>query len=410
MNAEIISMGTELLLGHIVDTNSAYLAKQLAVLGIDLFYLTTVGDNRTRFLESLHRSSDRAHLIFTIGGLGPTVDDITAEALSCFVGKRLVFNRNIREHIKRHFLSRKLKPPADSFRQAYIPEGARYIKNHVGTAPGLILNRKETTIIALPGPPRELISMFERSVKPYLKERYPRDRTIISRTLHTTGLPESQIHKYVRNLLAIGPNPTVGIYARPGEVDLMITAKARNKRSAYRTIAKVERTARKLLKDRIFGSDATGLEEAVGAVLLRKKKTIATAESCTGGLLASRLTDIGGSSRYFLAGVTAYSNDIKIRLLRVKKSVIKRCGAVSEQVALAMAEGVRSFAVADIGVGITGIAGPTGGTKEKPVGLVYIALSSKRRSVCRAYSFKGSRMEIKQRTAQAALDMVRGYA
>ncbi len=407
MRAEIISVGTELLLGHCVNTNAAYLSRELARLGIDSFYQTTVGDNQNRLLECLIRSFSRADIVITTGGLGPTIDDITCETISRFIGKKLVLNRTILKQIKKHFKGRGFKTPPDSLRQAYIPRGAEWLKNRVGTAPGLIIENKHNAIIALPGPPRELQPMFEERVISYLKKNIKDTWTIKSRVIKTTGLAESQVHKKVRDLLRLGPNPTVGIYARLGEVDLKITSKASSEKKASRAISKIEKEIRRRLKDYIFGFDNDTLEGTIANILRKRRKTLAIAESCTGGLLSNRLTDVSESSKYFTMGVVAYSNKAKVEVLGVSENTIKERGAVSKDVALEMVRGISLISDADIGIGITGIAGPTGGTKSKPVGLVYIALLTKRNKFVKEFRFKGTRGEIKFQTSQAALDMIR---
>ncbi|MFH1996277.1 MAG: competence/damage-inducible protein A [Candidatus Omnitrophota bacterium] len=410
MKAEIIAIGTELLLGHVVNTNTSFLARGLASLGIDLFCQTTVGDNKKRLREALTLASNRADIIITSGGLGPTLDDITCETLARFAKRELIPNKSIQKTIRSHFRSRKLKTPTESLRQALIPAGARWVRNGVGTAVGLILERRNTLIIALPGPPHELEPMFDKAISPYLRKYFSSSWTIRSRYINTTGLVESQIHRKIKDLLNIGPNPTVGIYAKPGQVELKISAKAAGPKKADRLIASVERIAKRRLKDYIFGYDGDTLESVVGDLLTKKKKTIATAESCTGGLLSNRITNISGSSGYFLLGVVSYSKSAKMKLLGVRGKTLKDFGAVSGNVAREMARGIRSLAASDIGIGITGIAGPKGGTKKKPVGLVCISFSSGKKTVTKEFIFKGTRAEIKNRSCQAALDMIRRLA
>ena len=410
MKAEIISIGTELLLGRIVNTNAAYLSRRLAELGIDVFYQTTVGDNRHRLQESLERSIQRANIIIMTGGLGPTVDDITTETLASFTRKKLILEKSVLKDIRSHFADRALPMPRAGARQAYIPEGAHWMKNEAGTAPGLILEYRGALVIALPGPPRELTWIFENAVIPYLKKMTKAAWTIRSRTVRITGLVESQVHQRVKKLLELGPNPTVGIYALPGEVDLTITAKASSDREARRSIAKIEAVIRRRFGQYVFGCDDETLEGAVGAVLAKKRKTIAIAESCTGGLVSHRITNISGSSAYFLMGILAYSNGAKTALLGVTEDSIKRDGAVSRRVALEMARGIRNVSSADLGIGITGIAGPTGATRAKSLGLVYIALASRTKNLIREFRFKGNRSEVKFQASQAALDMVRRNA
>jgi nicotinamide-nucleotide amidase len=373
MKAEIIAIGTELLLGHIVNTNAAFLSQKLAEIGIDVYYQTTVGDNPGRLEEAIKKAAARSDIVITSGGLGPTVDDITIETIARLIKRK----------------------------------GVKWIRNNVGTAPGLITEYIGKTLIALPGPPREIEPMFEKDIIPYLKRLSGAKVSMISRSIKTTGLAESQVNGLVKDLLALKPPTTVGIYAKLGQVELKIMSKANDKAAARRSIAKIERKIRLKLKDRIFGYDDETLESAVGKILSKKRLTIATAESCTGGLLAHRITNISGSSDYFLMGLITYSNAAKIDILGVPEILIKDFGAVSEPVALAMADRIRIKAGSDIGVGITGIAGPTGGTKKKPMGLVYIALAAKNKKVVRELRFKGSREEVKFQASQIALDMIR---
>ena len=372
MNAEIISIGTELLLGHILNTNTAFLSQKLAETGIDIYNTSVVGDNPQRLTASLKQALGRADIVITTGGLGPTVDDITAETVS-----------------------------------KLAPERTKLVKNKVGSAPGLIAEVRGRTIICLPGPPRELEPMFINDIIPCLAKIPKKGRVIKSRTIKISGLPESLVNNKVKGLLQLKPPTTVGIYAKLGEVSLKIMSKADNEKAATRSIAAIEKKIRGRLKGFIFGCDEETLEDAVAKLLTRKKLTIAIAESCTGGLLSNRLTNVSGSSKYFIMGVVAYSNNSKESLLAVRRETLQKHGAVSKDVALAMAKGAMWLSCADIGIGITGIAGPTGGTRSKPVGLVYIAIMTDKKSVVREMRFKGSREEIKFRASQVALDLIR---
>jgi len=407
MKAEIISLGTELLLGSILNTNARFISQKLAEIGLDLYYQTTIGDNPSRLTESIKKAVGRSDVVIITGGLGPTVDDITIDTISKLTGRRLVLNEKVLEDLKDYFKLRCLKVPAESLRQAYMPEGATIIRNTVGTAPGIITEYKGKMIICLPGPPRELEPIFENKIMPYIKKEFKGTWVIISRTIKTTGLAESQVDKKVRDLLKLRPPTTVGIYAKLGEVDLTIMAKAESAKKAADAIERVEKKIRQRLKWHIFGHDDDTLEGSAANILNKKKIKLAIAESCTGGLVANRLTDVSGSSKYFLMGIVAYSNDIKTNILGVSEESIKRYGAVSENVALEMANGIRFLACADIGIGITGIAGPAGATRAKPVGLVYIALTGCGKSIVKEFRFKGSRQEIKFQASQTALDMLR---
>jgi len=407
MNAEIISIGTELLLGHIVNTNAAYLSRKLSELGVDIYYQTTVGDNPQRLTHTIRKALVRSDIVILTGGLGPTVDDITIEAVAGLVGKPLVLNKVILADIKNHFKARGIAMPAGNERQAHIPEEAKWLRNKVGTAPGVIIEYHGKVIICLPGPPRELHPIFESGVVPYLKKRYASGWVFRTRTIKTTGLPESRVNIIVKDLLKLPPPTTVGIYAKLGQVELTIMAKAKTKRAAQVQIAKIEKRIYSRLKDYIFGYDDDTLEGAVGRRLIEKRKTIVVAESCTGGLVSSRLTDVSGSSKYFIRGAVPYSNEVKVKYVGVSAGTLKKYGAVSRQVAMEMARGIRSLMGVNIGLAVTGIAGPTGGTNKKPVGLVYIALITDTKRAVKEFRFAGSRADIKWQASQAALNMIR---
>ena len=422
MRAEIISIGTEILLGHITNTNATYLSKKLAESGIDVYYHVTVGDNPQRLSEAIQKALGRSDIVITTGGLGPTVDDYTLQAISMALDKKLTFKKEIWRLIQNRFRIRHIKTPKNNIRQAYIPEGSQWIKNNNGTAPGIISKwghptnkadknspgRVSPVLVALPGPPMELMPMFEESVAPYLKKlSYRKSFIIKTRTIKTTGSAESQLHPRVKKILEMSGNTTVGIYARPGEVDLKITAKAHSEKDADRLIATVERKIRKKLKNLIFGIDEQTLEGSVADLLSKNTKTIAIAESCTGGLLSSRLTDIPGASRYLKFSLVAYSYFSKTLLLGVPPQIIKKYGAVSRQTVLRMAANARKLADTDIGVAITGIAGPGGATFKKPVGLVYIALAVKNKTIVKECHFTGERKIIKFLSSQVALDLLR---
>ena len=408
MNAEIISIGTELLLGHILNTNTTFLSQKLAEAGVDVYNTSVVGDNPQRLVSALLQALERSDIVITTGGLGPTVDDITIETIAKFIGRPLVRNKMVVQCLENYFKFKGLKIPEATMRQAYTPKDIKCIRNNVGTAPGLIVDWKDKIIICLPGPPRELETMFANNVLPILKKMSKNTWVIKSRTIKITGLAESVVNKAVKGLLELKPPTTVGIYAKLGQVELKVMSKAKNERLAKAAIHKIEKKIRAKLKDHIFGCDDETLEGAVGKLLTAKRQTIAVAESCTGGLLSSRLTDVSGSSNYFIMGLVAYSNPCKIAGAGVDVKILMKYGAVSQQVALEMARGIRTLVGADIGIGITGIAGPTGGTKNKPVGLVYIALNMKDQApIVREFRFKGSREEVKFLTSQSALDMIR---
>jgi nicotinamide-nucleotide amidase len=407
MKAEIISIGTELLLGHIINTNAAYLSQKLAEAGIDVYHQATVGDNVERLCDAIKASLKRSDMVIMSGGLGPTIDDVTVEAISKLTGRPLVINKMVLKDLRDYFKFRKIKCPKESLRQAYMPKGVRLVRNHVGTAPGLIAEYYGKEIICLPGPPRELEPMFTADIIPYIKKGIKNAHPIRSRSIKITGLGESQVDASVRDLLRLKPPTTVGIYASPGMVQLKIMAKAKNDQLAKMAINKIERKIHSRLKEHIFGCDDQTLESAVGMTLLKKKMTIATAESCTGGLIANRLTNVSGSSGYYTMGAITYSNASKTATLGVPEEMIDKYGAVSGQVALEMAKGIRRLAGSNIGLSTTGIAGPLGGNKKKPVGLVFIALVTGKKARVWEFRFRGSREEIKFQASQTALNIIR---
>lgn len=407
MKAEIVSIGTEILLGHIINTNTSYLSKKLAGIGIDVFYHTAVGDNPGRLRETITKAMGRSDIVITTGGLGPTVDDITLQTVANVTAKGLVFRQDILKQIRNNFRHRGYKMPKEAKRQAFVPEGAIPLRNDVGTAPGLIIEMYDKLIIALPGPPRELQPIVERSVIPYLRKKGPSSYVIKSRVLKLTGLAESQVNAKVKDLLNLSGSLTIGIYAHVGQVDLKITCKESSPKKADREISKIEKKIRKRFRSSIFGTDSETLQDVVGKALSKKKKSVAIAESCTGGYISNLVTNTPGSSKYFVLGVTAYSNNSKINLLGVEKELIKKYGAVSKEVAKVMARNVRALAKTDFGIGVTGIAGPKGGTKAKPVGTVYIALARKNKILLKRYCFIGTREEIKLQTAQQTLNLLR---
>ncbi|MGC8861431.1 MAG: competence/damage-inducible protein A [Armatimonadota bacterium] len=408
MRAEIISVGTELLLGQIVDTNAAYLSKLLPEFGIDLHYRVTVGDNRSRLSEALRLALSRADIVFTIGGLGPTQDDITKETVAEVVGDEMRLDEECASQLRAFFAARGIEMPEANLKQAMVPTRGRVLSNPLGTAPGAAFETRDgKVVIVLPGPPREFAAMVDGRVAPYLRERVGSSAAVIrSRVLRLAGIGESSVEEAVKHLLN-SANPTVAPLASPGEVHLRITAKAPTAAEAEAIINEMDAKLVAILGDHVFGRDDQTLERVVVGSLIARKTTLAVAESCTGGLVASRITDVPGSSAAFLEGVVSYSNESKRKLLGVPSELLDRHGAVSEEVARAMAEGIRKTSGADFGLSTTGIAGPTGATPGKPVGLVYIALADADGTCAQRHQFGGSRADIKLRASQAALDLLR---
>lgn len=406
MRAELISVGTELLLGQIVDTNAAYLAQRLAEVGIDVYYKQTVGDNPTRIEEAVRLALSRADVVVMTGGLGPTEDDLTVATVAGTLGLNLVHDDAVAAHIRQFFETRHRVPPDSVFKQALVPRGARIMPNSRGTAPGVHLEYKGRMIVIMPGVPYEMKGMMEDYVLPNLRERTG-GVAIRSRVLRITGEGESAVEQRIRDLLH-QTLPTIAPYAKLGEVHLRVTAKGAPE-EVDAALARGEAQIRERLGDLVYGTDDQTLEAVVGDLLTARRLTIAVAESCTGGLIAERLTNVPGSSAYFLEGVVAYSNAVKQHHLDVDAALLERYGAVSAEVAEAMAAGIRRRSGATVGLSVTGIAGPDGGTPEKPVGLVYLALAAGSGVEHRRLSFgpEAGRQGIRALAAQAALNLVR---
>lgn len=398
-------VGTELLLGDIIDTNGAYLARRLAPLGINLYYKCTVGDNLERLKGVLRIALDRSDLIITSGGLGPTLDDLTKEAIAAAFGVDMVLDEEAKANVEGFFkrLGRAMSP--NNLRQAMLPRGARPIYNPVGSAPGVILERDGRIVISLPGVPRELEVMTEETVIPYLAEKAGKGRVIKSRTLKTRGIGESLLEMELMDLIKGQTNPTIAPLASIEEVKLRITASG-SPEEVDHLLAETEAKIRERVGSFIYGVDEENFVGVVARRLKERQLTIGVAESCTGGLISHMLTNIPGSSSYYERGVVVYSNEAKMELLKVPPALLAKYGAVSREVAVAMATGVREIARTDLGLAVTGIAGPEGGTPEKPVGLVFIALASADSVECKRFTFPGDRLSNKNRAAMAALDMI----
>ncbi len=405
--AEIISVGTEILLGQIVDTNSAYLAKELALLGINLFRKTAIGDNAERIKEVVKEALKRSDILILTGGLGPTQDDLTKEAVSELLGKELLLDEKITEQIQNKIFHHRIHREA-IVKQAMIPLSAQIIPNRIGTAPGIIFEENKKTIILLPGVPQELRVMVDERVVPYFLAKIPQKNIIKSKVLKLWGIGESEVDKRISSIIARQFNPTVGLLAKKEGTCVRITAKFAPDK-VDEEIKRVEDKIREKLDYYIYGVDKETMELVVSSLLKKKGLTLSLAESCSGGLLSHRITSIPGSSDYYPGGVVSYSNEAKCNVLGVPEKLIKKKGAVSEEVAREMAKGARRVGKAHLGIGITGIAGPSGGTPSKPVGLVYIALSSEKKELCQKFIFSGTREIIKWKASQSALDMLRRY-
>lgn len=410
MRAELISTGTEILLGQILNSNAQYLGQRLANLGIDVFFQTTVGDNARRLAEVMKTAVERAELIIVTGGLGPTMDDLTKEAISEFFGLKLMMDDDSLSLIEAFFRDRGRVMPEINKKQALVPEGALVIPNKRGTAPGVIVEHGSAIVVILPGPPMEMQPMFEETVVPYLKKKaIGGTNVIVSRVLRMAGLGESAAEEKVSDLVLLQGNPTIAFLAPKGEVHIRITAKAETEAAAEKLIEVPEEEIRKRLGNYIYGSDNDTLEKAVVGLLKEKGLTVSTAESCTGGLIAKRLTDIDGASEVFMSGIVSYDNQAKIDLLGVSPETLQAHGAVSEKTALEMVRGVKKACGTDVALAVTGIAGPGGGTPDKPVGLVYIGFADSEISTAERYLFAGDRETIRWQTANTALNKLRVY-
>ena len=404
MQAELITIGTELLLGQLIDTNSSWLAKKMAGLGIDVYYKTTVGDNKKRLKKVLQKAQSRSDLVITTGGLGPTQDDITRESVAEAFDLELDKLESVLQQVKCYFNHKDQEMSINNIRQTYFPKGAEIIENDRGTAPGFLLEKGGKLVVSLPGVPREMKQMMKGEVIPYLEENFPLEETIYSRVIKTCGIGESDLEMKVEDILEAQTNPTIALLADLGEVKLRLTAKAKNKKEAKKLIAAEEKRLKERIGDCIYGYDDDTLEEVVAKNLCDQDLTLAVAESCTGGLLGHRLTNVAGSSSYFDRGLVTYSNRAKKELLGVKEKTLKDFGAVSRQTAREMAAGVKEFSDTDLGLAITGIAGPGGGTEEKPVGLVYMAAAFKNQIKDYKLNFNGTRERIKYLTTQIVLN------
>ena len=403
MKAEIIAVGTELLLGQIVNTNARDLAAGLSDCGVIVYYQTVVGDNPGRLKDAIKDAYERVDLVILTGGLGPTKDDLTKEIIAQYFGKKLVLDQPSLDRIKGYFDRMGREMNETNEKQAYMPEGCIILENDCGTAPGLIVEEGEKIAILLPGPPKEMNPMFENKVKPWLSEKT--GSTIKSRTLKMIDIGESNMAAAVSDLMD-GENPTVAPYAKEGESELRITAMAKTEEEADKLIEPVAKEIYARLGEYIYGEDDTTLVEALVKKLIDKKLTISTAESCTGGLIASEITSVAGSSEIFGSGYVTYANSAKMKMLGVKDKTLADFGAVSQQTAKEMAEGARAASGADIAVSVTGIAGPGGGSAEKPVGLVYTALADDDGTIVKKLNLDGSRDKVRGRTVKNVLKMV----
>src|SRR5215831_12181160 len=406
LSAEIIAIGSELLTPGFVDTNSQYLTEQLNALGITVVVKSIVGDNETYLENTIRGALARTPILFAIGGLGPTEDDVTKKVVARVLQRQLILDDGTVERIESFFKARKLTMAPNNARQALVLTGSEILINHHGLAPGLWIASERNHTILLPGPPSELKPMFEKYCVPRF-QRLAGGLTLARRVLRTTGLGESLLDARIAPIYTPYKNIETTILAKPGQVEVRLTARGKNADEAERQVQELAEQIEKSLEDFVFARSEQTLEEVVGLLLVMKNATISAAESCTGGLVAERLTDIAGSSKYFMSSVVCYSNESKMELAGIPPLLLEMQGAVSEEVARGLAEGIRERAKTTIGVGVTGIAGPGGGSPEKPVGTVHISVVSPLETVHRRFSFPGDRTRIRWQASQASLDMVR---
>ena len=407
--AELIAVGTEILLGNIANTDAQMLSEELAALGVNVLYHTVVGDNPTRLAEALELARRRVDIIITTGGLGPTYDDLTKETVCAACGKELVFHPEILSDIADFYEKNLHAPMPDNNRQqAMLPEGCVVFDNPVGTAPGCAFEADGVHVLMLPGPPHEMVTMLRRCAEPYLRSLSR--EIIVSHDIMTFGLGESYVDQLLHEKMSHMENPSLATYAKPCEVRLRATAKAESAEQAEEMLAPVVDEVKTLLGPYVYGVDVTGLEEVCSALLLERGLTLATAESCTGGLIARRITALPGASRVYRGGVVSYWTEVKAAVLGVPQDLLDQYGAVSEPTARAMAEGARRITGADIAVSVTGVAGPDPDERGNPVGLVFIGLATPDGTFCRrTESGRRTRDRIQDLSANHALDMVRRY-
>ena len=407
MVVELISVGTELLLGNIVNTNAQYLAEKCALLGLSMYNQSVVGDNPARLADTIKTALDRSDVVILTGGLGPTEDDLTKEVCAEVMGFELAEDPHTKARIQEYFKNNIYKVITDNnWKQAMVPVGAMVLDNDNGTAPGLIMEKNGKHAILLPGPPNELYPLFSRQVFPYLQKLQP--EIIVSQMVKICGYGESQVEDKLMDLIDAQTNPTIATYAKTGEVHLRVTAKVPSKEEGEKLIKPVVKEIKKRFGNAVYSiKEEETLEMAVVRLLKKYELTVTTAESCTGGLLAGRLVNVPGVSEVFREGFVTYSNKAKRKILDVNKATLKKYGAVSKETAKEMAMGGVFATDADICVAVTGLAGPDGGSEEKPVGLVYMACYMNDQVTVEKYQFKGNRAKIREQSVVKALDLLR---
>ena len=403
--AELIAVGTEILLGNTANTDAQMLSEELAALGVNVLYHTVVGDNPTRLAEALELARRRVDIVITTGGLGPTYDDLTKQSICTVFGRKNVFHPEIADALRTHFASIGRELTENNLRQAYLPENCTIFRNHNGTAPGCGFCEGGVHVLMLPGPPHECRKMFRTGAIPYL--RALSDEIIVSHSLRIYGQGESQIEAMLHDRIASMVNPSVAPYAKPDECMLRVTAKAKSEAEAEEMLRGAIEEVMPVIGEWVYGIDVGSLEEVVSVLLREKGRTLAAAESCTGGLIAKRMTDLPGASQVFMGGVVSYTNFVKANVLGVPQALLDEHGAVSEPVARAMAEGARKATTADCAVSVTGVAGPDRDERGNPVGTVFIGFSSAEETIAVRFDFGvKSRAEIREEAADEAFKLL----
>ena len=405
MKAEIITVGTEILLGDILNTNCRYLSRELAAMGIEMYYQITVGDNEERLLKTLEESLNRSDIVICTGGLGPTEDDITKEVCAKYFGYELELHKPSLDAMIERFKHMNRVPTKNNEKQAYFPKEAYILKNDNGTAPGCIMEKEGKMIVVLPGPPKEMESMFENYVKPYLSKLT--DDVIESEVLRIIGVGESKVENDILDIIDSQTNPTIATYAKGYECTLRITAKAKSVEEAKELIKPMSDEMKRRFGQSLYATGETSIEEVVSKMLVENNLKIAVAESCTGGMVSASLINYPGISSVFMEGCVTYSNEAKMKSLGVKKETLDVYGAVSDNCAKEMASGVAARYNTNVGIATTGIAGPGGGTDEKPVGLVYFGIYINGKVITKKYVFNGDRQGIRERATRTILNDLR---
>ena len=405
MKAEIITVGTEILLGDILNTNCRYLSRELAAMGIEMYYQITVGDNEERLLKTLDESLNRSDIVICTGGLGPTEDDITKEVCAKYFGYELELHKPSLDAMIERFKHMNRVPTKNNEKQAYFPKEAYILKNDNGTAPGCIMEKEGKMIVVLPGPPREMESMFENYVKPYLSKLT--DDVIESEVLRIIGVGESKVENDILDIIDSQTNPTIATYAKGYECTLRITAKAKSVEEAKELIKPMSDEMKRRFGQSLYATGETSIEEVVSKMLVENNLKIAVAESCTGGMVSASLINYPGISSVFMEGCVTYSNEAKMKSLGVKKETLDVYGAVSDKCAKEMASGVAARYNTNIGIATTGIAGPDGGTDEKPVGLFYFGIYINGKVISKKYVFNGDRQGVRERATRTILNDLR---